>query len=67
MVESSCMSSLLCHCLDVINVGYDPTMYLTSESQGMVELTIVLFPLEPAPRPFNLTISTVDDTAGKQE
>ena len=48
----------------IINIGYETTSYLTSESQGMVELTIVLIPSGPAPRPFTLFVSTTDNTAG---
>ena len=50
--------------LGAINIGYETTSYLTNESQGVVELTIVLIPSGPAPRPFTLFVSTTDNTAG---
>ena len=42
-------------------------MYYTSEGQGFVELNIRIIDKPPsgmAPRPFTLSISTKDDTAG---
>ena len=54
-------------CLPVnISVGYDPTMYVTTEGQGMVDLRIVIFdpPAGGTPRPFTLLVSTMDGTAG---
>ena len=50
--------------LGAINIGYETTSYQTNESQGVVELTIVLIPSGPAPRPFTLFVSTTDNTAG---
>ena len=49
-----------------IQVGYDLAMYRTSETEGLVTLNIHVFshPTEGALRPFNLTVSTRDDTAG---
>ena len=49
-----------------IQVGYDPTVYVTSESEGFVVLNIRIF--EPtsggAPGPFTLSVSTQEGTAG---
>ena len=57
--------TICCCSVDPIEVGYDPTIYRTNEGQGSVMLTIRIF--EPmsggAPRPFNLSVSTQDDTA----
>ena len=52
--------------LELIQVGYDPTVYFTSESQGYVDLNIVVFshPVVGAPRPFTLYVTTSDGTAG---
>ena len=47
-----------------IFVGYEPIMYTTNEDNNTVTLTIKLFSPSTAPRPFNLTVSTRDDTAG---
>ena len=49
-----------------IQVGYDPTVYTTSEVEGRVELTIFVFshPVDGAPRPFTLSVSTQDESAG---
>ena len=51
---------------DPIQVGYDPTLYTTSEGEGMVELNIFVFshPVTGTPRPFTLSVSTIDGTAG---
>lgn len=53
---------------ELIVVGYDPTLYITTEGQGFVDLTVRIF--EPrfrgAPRDFVLSINTQDGTAGKQ-
>ena len=51
---------------DLIQVGYDPTMYTTSESEGRVELNIFVFshPVDGAPRPFTLSVSTRNGAAG---
>ena len=51
---------------DPIVVGYDPTVYTTSEGEGMVELNIFVFshPVTGTPRPFTLSVSTIDGTAG---
>ena len=50
-----------------IEVGYEFTQYVTSEGQGAVDLSIIIF--EPdaggAPRPFSLLVSTEDGTASK--
>ena len=49
-----------------IEVGYDPTVYTTSEGEGMVELNIFVFshPVTGTPRPFTLSVTTQDGTAG---
>ena len=49
-----------------ITVGYEFTVYTTSEGEGMVELSVVIFdpPSGGAPRPFTLSINTEDGTAG---
>ena len=51
--------------LELIRVGYDPTVYVTSEGQGYVDLNIVVFshPVVGAPRPFTLYVTTSDGTA----
>ena len=50
-----------------ITVGYEPTLYTTTEGQGQVELCAVIF--EPdtggAPRPFELSFTTEDGSAGQ--
>ena len=52
--------------LDPIQVGYDPTIYRTSETEGSVTLNIHVFshPTDGAPQPFDLIVSTRDDSAG---
>ena len=52
--------------LAVIAVGYNSTMYTTSESEGVVELTVAILypPSGRAPRPFTVLTSTEDATAG---
>ena len=52
--------------LELIQVGYDPTVYTTSESEGIVELNIFVFshPADGTPRPFNLSVNTLDGSAG---
>ena len=55
-----------------IYVSYEFTVYTTSEGEGMVELSVVVFDsasggaLRPggAPRSFTLSINTEDGTAG---
>ena len=49
-----------------IQVGYDPTVYTTSESMGFVVLNISVFshPITGTPRPFTLSVTTQDGTAG---
>ena len=51
---------------ELIQVGYNPTVYTTSESEGMVELNIFVFshPVDGTPRPFTLSVNTLDGTAG---
>ena len=41
-------------------------MYTTSESEGIVELNIFVFshPVDGTPRPFNLSVNTLDGSAG---
>ena len=41
-------------------------MYITSESEGRAELNIFVFshPVDGTPRPFTLSISTEDGSAG---
>ena len=50
----------------VITVGYEFTTYTTSEGQGSVELSIIVsnFPTVGAPRPFTLSVSTENGSAG---
>ena len=52
--------------LELIQVGYDPTVYVTSESPGYVDLNIFVFshPVVGAPRPFTLSATTSDGRAG---
>ena len=42
-----------------IVVGFESTAYTTSESEGMVELSVVVTdpPMGGAPRPFSLSVS----------
>ena len=49
----------------LIEVGYELTLYVTSEGQGAVNLSIIIFnpPTGRAPRPFTLSVSTEDGTA----
>ena len=66
--------SIVCVCnyrgspssLDAIEVGYERTEYTVTESQGSVELCAIIFEPETgvAPRPFQLTVSTANGTAG---
>ena len=52
-------------CIAPIEVGYEFTQYVTSEGQGAVDLSIIIF--DPytgrAPRPFTLSVSTEHGTA----
>lgn len=55
---------------ELITVGYEFTSYTTSEGQGYVELSVIIFdPLSGgplpggAPRPFTLSVNTEDGTA----
>jgi hypothetical protein len=50
---------------NAIEVGYERTEYTVTESQGSVELCVIIFEPETgvAPRPFQLTVSTDDGTA----
>ena len=52
--------------LDEIVVGYDPTAYTTSEGEGRVVLNITVFshPVRGTPRPFTLSVTTTDGSAG---
>ena len=54
-------------CTDPIRVGYEETVYTTTEGQRQIQLCAVIY--DPAaggtPRPFFLFASTTDDTAGK--
>ena len=52
--------------LELIQVGYDPTVYVTSEGDMYVDLNIVVFshPVVGTPRPFTLSATTSDGTAG---
>ena len=49
-----------------ISFGFDSTVYTTSEGQGMVEVRIVIQTPSTGgtPRPFSVSVSTTDDTAG---
>ena len=55
-------------CPDIV-VGYERTLYSTPEGDLTVLICVIIF--EPssggAPRPFNLTYSTEDYTAGKRD
>ena len=46
-----------------ISFGFGATVYTTSENQGMVEVRIVV-QTGGTPRPFTVSVSTTDDTAG---
>ena len=47
-------------------VGHEFTVYTTTEGEGIVELSVVIFdpPSGGAPQPFTLSINTEDGTAG---
>ena len=46
-------------------VGFEAVSYSTSESQGFVEISVIVTdPPSGAPRPFSLLLDTTDDTAG---
>ena len=51
---------------DLITVGYEFTVYTTSEGRGMVELSVIISnpPSGGASRPFVLSVNTQDGTAG---
>ena len=53
-------------CPVVITVGYELTTYTISEDQGAVNLSVIIFapPTGGAPRPFSLSVSTGDGSAG---
>ena len=52
----------------MIEVGYDPVSYVTTESIGFVDLTIRVFSHPGgSPRPFSLAINTEDGTASKSQ
>ena len=54
--------------LEPIEIGYDPDLYVTTESAGSVELTIRVFSHPGgAPRPFSLLVNTEDGTASMSE
>ena len=50
----------------LIQVGYEMNKYITTEGGGEVNLSIVIFdpPSALVPRPFTLSVSTSDGTAG---
>ena len=50
-----------------IVVGFESTAYTTSESEGTVELSVVVTDpsMGGAPRPFSLSVYTADGTASK--
>ena len=50
----------------IITVGYELATYTTSERQGSLELSITVFnfPTDGTPRPFTLSVSTEDGSAG---
>ena len=54
--------------LGPIEVGYDPDLYVITESAGSVDLTIRVFSHPGgAPRPFSLLVNTEDGTASMSE
>ena len=51
--------------LGFVRVGFEVNVYISLESQGLVELSVVVTdPPSGAPRPFSLSLNTVDETAG---
>ena len=50
----------------LITVGYELKVYTAFETQGMVELSVIIFdpPSGGAPQPFTLSVSTEESTAG---
>ena len=65
IMTKNCLTSIF-SAVD-ITVGYELTVYTTTEGQGEVELCAVIF--EPdtggAPRPFELSFTTEDGSAGQ--
>ena len=52
----------------VIEVGYDPVSYVTTETTGFVDLAIRVFSHPGgSPRPFFLAINTEDGTASMSQ
>ena len=52
---------------ELIEVGYDPVSYVTTETAGFVDLTIRVFSHPGvSPRPFSLAINTEDGTISMQ-
>ena len=49
-----------------IHIGYERTVYTTPESQGLVALCAIIYAPSSggAPRPFTISYTTANDTAG---
>ena len=54
------------NCCADIHVGYERTVYTTPESQRFVTLCAIIYSSSSgvAPRPFAISYTTADDTAG---
>ena len=54
------------NCCADIRVGYERTVYTTSEGEGFVRLCAIIYSPDSgvAPRPFTISYTTADDTAG---
>ena len=55
-----------CNCSSDIRVGYERTVYTTTEGQRFVTLCAIIYAPSSgvAPRPFTISYNTADDTAG---
>lgn len=51
--------------LSGLRVGYEDTRYSVNEGNGIVELCVSTFDNVPSPRPFTLTLSTINISASK--
>ena len=64
-IHTVCLINLLS---EPIEVGYDPVLYVTTESTGFVDLTIRVFSHPGgSPQPFSLAINTEDGTASMSQ
>ena len=66
IVYITCMYSITANCCADIRVGYERTVYTTTEGEGVVLLCAIIYSPDSgvAPRPFTVRYTTADDTAG---